>query len=519
MSASTAPSADATANNAAAQTRWSRREAVAVSAIVALGLGLRLAGLWAWPPTEPMGDEYDYLALAQGLIDSGTFDAVGRAPGYAWFLAAVGGLSSDLAQAGRLAQIGLAGMSIVLLYLIGRRALWPPAALIAAGLFAIDPTLIAFSHQLYTETLFIALLLAAAWTWLRAVATGRSLAFAACGALFGVATLVRGGTWVHVAALALWTAVMCIRSRAAAPGEAAAGAVASAQAFPPGRSRWTLATTQVACFLLGWALLVAPYSVHVSLRNGRFVLVDTSAARTLWHANRLEYVPGYDWGITGPRVRAAERKWGVKHPPLEHETAESAAAIMRQELAFVREHAGLILSRVPEKWASLWNPTNYLQRRIARGQMQGVERESAAGRIIGIGSTAMYALTLFLGVVGFWHARRGGLRSFTLVMFVVLMLVHAAMVSFSRYRLPIMPFVFLYAATALCEAGRCFAWRHWRTWAAAGTMALLIASWRPYWPYALMRVSEAPRVRPERRAETEPPRRPHADVPTIEFIA
>lgn len=518
MSASTAQTADAIAGGAAAPSPWSRREAVGLAAIVALGLALRLGGLWAWPPTEPMGDEYDYLALAQRLIDTGSFDAVGRAPGYAWFLAAVSGLSSDLAQAGRLAQIGLAGVSIVMLYLIGRRELGSRPALIAAGLFAVDPTLTAFSHQLFTETLFITLLLAAAWAWLAAVATGLAWTFGASGALFGAATLVRGGTWVQVAALALLTAI-CVRRSGESHRPAEAGGSAPTGSPSSPRPRRVFAITHVAIFLLGWAVLVVPYSAHVSLRSGRFVLVDVSAARTLWHANRLDYVPGYDWGITGPRVRAAERKWGVKHPPLEHETAESAAAIMRQELAFVRDHAELIFGRVPEKWASLWNPTNYLQRRIARGQMQGVQRESAAGQIIGICSTAIYAITLFLGVVGFWHARRGGLRSFTLVMFVVLMLVHAVMVSFSRYRLPLMPFVFLYAAAALCEASRCFAWRHWRTWAAAGTMALLIASWRPYWPYALMRVSEAPRVRSERRAENEAPRDPRAGIPTIDFIA
>lgn len=439
-----------------------------VLAVVALGVLLRLLWLWSWPPIGLTGDEQDYVDLARHWAKSGEFTNLGRAPGYVWFLGPIFRWTDGSLRAAQYAQIALSGICIAFVYALGRRAFERRVALLAAIAFAIDPTLIAYSHYLFNEVLYIALLLAAFWALLSKRIGGHVVA----GLLLGIAALVKGITLPHVTAVLSWMWW-------------------SVRKTPGG---WRAKGRPMSLFGIAMLLSLFPYTWSVYQRTGRFVLVDVSAARTLWHANRLAYEPGYDWRITAQRARDAERRYGTRQPSLQRETPESASAMMSQEIGFIRDNSALVLGRVPEKWAALFNPTNFLQRRIARGQVEGLSRESAMGRAVGVASAIIYAITMVLAVFGLWHARPSSLRGLTLASLAVYLAVFALMVSLSRYRLPLMPLLFFFAADAAMHSRRCFCPKSWRTWAAVACVALLVVSWYPYRDYALLGVDEPPRL-------------------------
>ena len=101
-------------------------------------------------------DEVAYLDLAKGITANGQFEGTFRPPFYPAFMSAF--LSLGLGTLGiRIMQCLLSALSILLVYRIAHQNFGQRAARIAAGIFAFDPVLIAFSQRLWSETLLILL--------------------------------------------------------------------------------------------------------------------------------------------------------------------------------------------------------------------------------------------------------------------------------------------------------------------------------------------------------------------------
>ena len=107
-------------------------------------------------------------------------------------------------------QIGLSLALVALVYGIARRTGDIRAARIAAWLTALDPTFAAYTHYLFSETLFLTLLTAALYTIARDP-EGRSASNRiVTGLLFGLTALTRG---VVLYFLPLWVVWEWIRGR------------------------------------------------------------------------------------------------------------------------------------------------------------------------------------------------------------------------------------------------------------------------------------------------------------------
>ncbi len=168
--------------------------------IVALGLAARaLFWLEVTGPSAPLrGDEIDYDALARSLASGRGFavaagePTASRPPLYPAFLAGIYRITGCRTEAGKIVQILLGAAIVFLTYLLARRLFTENAALAAAAIAALDPSLIFISSYLLAENLYIVLLLSFLALFARAATS--PLSFGACGAggiLLGLASLAR----------------------------------------------------------------------------------------------------------------------------------------------------------------------------------------------------------------------------------------------------------------------------------------------------------------------------------------
>ena len=425
--------------------------------VLVVALLVRLIALWAAADARPVLDEQLYLQRAEALLDGegfvGSYQSWVRhpqvrsmaalpqypgsyqPPAYTLFAAGALAVSGRSPVAIKLAQVLLGTLTVWLVYAIGRRVLDPPAALVAAWICALYPTLIAFTHYLYNETLFIVLLLLAIWVLLKGDGLLTTRAAAAGGVLFGLATLTRGALLYFVPLVCLWL-IWCRRDD------------------------WRPASQRAATLLLATLVVIAPWSLRSSLLQDGLVVVDTSGPFNLWRGNtpetfahrpapaRLSYaapfasIPLMPVGPQDPRtfVEAVKRESGVDLPTDLQVTRAGRALARHQILAA----PGAFMGRAWTKTVDLWNPTSFLLRQYRLGAYGAVSPGVEA--LISWSAILSYLGVMALAVVGVVTSWRE--RHTSLILLLVLYTTFASVLAFglTRFRLPLMPLLVLLAA-------------------------------------------------------------------------
>jgi 4-amino-4-deoxy-L-arabinose transferase-like glycosyltransferase len=150
-------------------------------------------------PTHPISDFQEYNRLAIGLVNGqgfvksdGSLTAY-RAPGYVFFLAGLYKFFGPNDFIARLANILLGVLTCWETYLLALRLFDQRVALVAAGLIALFPSLIAWSNILATENLFLPVLLSVLVSFLNAIEVPpiRWYWLVLCGLLNGICILIR----------------------------------------------------------------------------------------------------------------------------------------------------------------------------------------------------------------------------------------------------------------------------------------------------------------------------------------
>lgn len=187
----------------------SRGSTIAALALFLLGLATRWAfSTWVQPPEDALySDMAGYLTRAQlwiqGLADADRTWAV-YPPGTHWWM----GIALWWFGVESLSWLGpvqaLTGALVVpIVMAITRRAVRAPAApLVAGGLVAVWPPMVAFSGYVSSETPYMLLLSASAWLSIRMVETGRGALLA--GAATALAYLVRPPVLLTLGLFGAW---------------------------------------------------------------------------------------------------------------------------------------------------------------------------------------------------------------------------------------------------------------------------------------------------------------------------
>jgi 4-amino-4-deoxy-L-arabinose transferase-like glycosyltransferase len=338
-------------------------------------------------------------------------------------------------------------LTVVVVYWLGRAVASSKIGLWAAGIICFYPSLLVSNNLLLTETLFTFLLASACCLIVVARQRQSLLAIVFAGAVLGLAALTRSVVWLAPPFLAIFVAMT----------------------WPGG---WAKRSLAAATFIVTFALTIAPWAVRNSQLQKTFVAIDVMGGRNFMMGN-YRHTPLYrSWDAISLE---GEKSWAHEvftNYPQEQRTTQGQVdkLALRQGLAFVKENPSLTAQRSVVKFFDFWG----LEREIIAGAGKGLFGSISRLALIGLTAVVIsaYVLTLFLGIYGFFcvppNDRIGRWLLVCVIVFVCGM--HTIVFGHSRYHLPLMPLVAIFAACAIVRLGE--VWRQRGTWKFIGATAM-----------------------------------------------
>jgi 4-amino-4-deoxy-L-arabinose transferase-like glycosyltransferase len=421
---------------------------------VALAIGL-LVRVFILVQTEDLGtpivDEQHYVQLAGSLAaGNGLAWAPGqptsiRPPLYPaflsliWFITGPGNL-----LAVRVVHVGLGLLATYLVFLIGRAAYDEVVGRYAAAVFWLYPSFVLFNVTILTETLFTLLLLAFLVSFVALVGRPTPGLALATGASLGLGALTRSALWPLP--LVLCPALFALLT------------------VHPARRLW-LATL----LLVGYCAIVGPWAVRNTRLQGTFTVVDTMGGMNLRMGN-YEHTP--DDRMWDAVSLDGEKSWShalhVEHPGRAFTEGEKDKWAQRKALEYMAAHPGITARRALIKFADFWG----LEREFVAGIRKGMyEMPVWMAALSGVAIVASYVGVAIAGVAGIWVARPDWrVHAVLLLPIAALTGVHMLAFGHSRYHLPLIPILAIYAAAFATR------WRDALSTSARGARAGLAAS-------------------------------------------
>lgn len=401
--------------------RMNRRDWLSLGLVLVVALALRLALWWILPRNYLVSDEPEYLAAAGELARGRGFSFYDewpwlRPPLYLLFLAPFIRLFGLNLPPIRAMQVLLSLSIPALVYLLARTSFGRRSALPAGLLAALYFPLAALPHLVLAENLFLPLFLASCYCLVRFVLgdhKGRPYGVVAGGILLGMATLTRGLTLGFLPLAVLWVAVVGWRKSRARP----------------------LRALLPALLLAGASLLVIlPWSGYISLHYGRPILVDTTGGYNFWLGTQ---------GGQFPNTLQVQRELLALPDP----AARQEEAYRRGWESIVADPAGFLRNRVTELGQLL--RINYgADERLSDGFARGELSRPHLLALLILEDT-FYVLLVPLALLGLFRCAKEAGRGLFLLWLGYNLLLGIAFFSISRFRLPFLPFLCLYAASLL----------------------------------------------------------------------
>jgi 4-amino-4-deoxy-L-arabinose transferase-like glycosyltransferase len=375
--------------------------------VPALGTGLRLVYvLLAGKPELSWGDEVTYdllaqnLAAGQGYCFVPGYPSLLRAPLYPFLLAGLYALFGHHYTVVLYVQALVGGLSALVVVMLGRRLFSDMTpAIVAACLFACHPLLIFATGLLYSETLYLLLLLLFTFSCLKmAEGLGRKGWSVVAGILLGANVLMKPNLLLFPLALAfwLWFALRDFRRALVLGG---------------------LVTLAMAAVVLPWTL--RNYRV-----SGALIPVSANAGLNLWQGNH----PEAD-GSAYPLNRV---------DPLEGYSEVERDRIYRQwALQQIQSDPGRFLALIPYKIGKFFAP---------------LETSNRGRLYLRFGFLVDWSWAAFLGLAAWGLLRTvGHSRGWVLIYLLILYPVGLAVVFYgsTRYGMVVYPYLFLLSADPL----------------------------------------------------------------------
>lgn len=431
--------------------------------ILLAGLLVRVVLLVAMADTGVhTGDERDYVELARSIHGSHEFGFAGRLtsirpPLYPAFVAGLWFITGpDHLNIVRAAQVVLSLGTVILVFLLARLLFDAEVAIWAAAAWCFYPSFLFGGGLILTEVLFTFLLLSACvCTVLAITRPGQLLGWAfLAGMAVGLAALTRSVLWPLPLVLVPLVAVLASGS-------------------------WSRRALGAAVLAVGYLLVVGPWAARNTMLQKTFVVVDTMGGLNLRMGNFEYTLEDRMWD--GVSLKG-EKSWSyamvAENPQASYWTEGLREKWARkQATAYMFAHPWTTMRRAVLKFADFW----------------GLEREYIAALSLGIYDVpgwfkavtsalvlSAYVVSMALGCIGFFTVpwRNWRLHVVVLLFLVWICGIHTLVFGHSRYHLPVMPIVVVYAAAAVA-GGRTRAWRTggWRTIAAIAVIALLACIW------------------------------------------
>ena len=365
---------------------------------------------------EPTGDEPSWIAIGihelghprRGL-DPLRVRFVFYPPLYPYFIAVLYRGFGTLAAV-QWAQAAVGSLLVPAVGRVGSAAFGRRAGLLAGGLVAIYPDLVWFSVRFWSETLFIVFLWWAIERTLKADASRSVPVSAAAGLLFGLAALTRELALYLAPIAALWLLRPASRWRPSPP------------------SLW-----RAAALTLGLVVCVAPWTLRNALVFKAFIPVSTMGGLNLWQGNTL----------TLNHLQIYEITDRIEGPVAQDRYCRRMAwaSIRDRQPLWIFEKLG---TQMPEFWKAGSEIVDQMVGREACGPLP--VRTRVLLEIVTIGPWLLLLGPFLLGLARVQWNAAGGLLVALLAAY---NFAHVVALATTRYRLPVVPVVFIVAAALL----------------------------------------------------------------------
>lgn len=404
--------------------------------------------------TPAVLDEGQYLRLARGIAEQGRFEGTFRPPLYPAFLATHLRLGWGTLGV-RLTQALLSAATVVVVFLIARRALSSRGAVGAALIVAFDPVLGMFAHRLWSETLFI-LLATSAWGLLvtdpnpRRPVTVNTLA----GVLIGLACLTRPMLLTLVPLLLPWL-WWSNRGKRVFMGESAAhdGQGAERRELDPSRRRPTPesekrlgALSQFALIATACVVTIAPWTIRNAIVARAFIPIDSNGPFNFLVGTQSEaaFIDKDDrW----------DRRYGIVssgpyESAVQHDAAGAQSDAMRLALKNIRRDPTAYFKKCVWEAAHLWTLDSFLLRHLRNDWYRPVT-PTAWIPALTVLSAGFWAVMVLAAIVGWAFAPPTSIRSLISLLAVHSTLLFGLTYSLSRYAVPLRPMLAILAVAAI----------------------------------------------------------------------
>jgi 4-amino-4-deoxy-L-arabinose transferase-like glycosyltransferase len=399
--------------------RWS------VALVVLLGLSLRVYAAWLVNQHQPdipaylIGDEPGYNNAALELLRGEGFTWPGRVPLYPAWLAGVHWLTGISYHALRYAQAFLGAATVLLTYLLGRRAFWHAAGLLAALLTAGSYVLIQQSLHLLSEVLFtpvVVLTVLALWNAYQTPSRGR---YAFAGACIGLSALIRP-TFLLLPVFLF---------------------------FPLGITiGWRQALRWGSVVAIATLIVIGPWLIRLRLRYHAWIPLATSNA-ILWQGSPEYYRLLHDQGYTYRRVWS-EVIYGPgweEHNPTSVEgdrwwTARAIRSIKADPLTYLK----YAVEKVGTYWVGDPNADWNDERIFSYGALRRAGYTQPAA--IAVWISRMLPLLALVAILALWRERKRLLPFYAILLYCTLL--HAATHAEVRLSEPLHPLLLILVSGA-----------------------------------------------------------------------
>jgi 4-amino-4-deoxy-L-arabinose transferase-like glycosyltransferase len=402
-------------------------------------LALRVYVLERIFPPRILGDEMYYVVVASNLA-AGRGHIYGenaralRPPAHAWLLSRVTNPdalmdSERTSRTGRrgvhlgalrpllAVEVALGTALVLATALLGWGLFDRRTALVAGAMAAVYPTFVAYSHLLWAETLF-ALLITSALAALVWMERGR-VAWPALGvgALFGAAALTREIA-LPVAVAAVFWAVLTVDA-----------SERRASAF-----RGVLV-------LIATALVVLPWVLRNQAQLGRILPISSVGWIAIGEGNSLD---GRQWLRPAAPGRSVFRE---EVNAISGEVERSEFARKRALETIAEAQPAWIFTKLAHNIPLLLSPDVFHLYKLRNGSYGDVPEVTR--RMVAVATVLAYAGVACLGAFGIASARRGNRRLLALLVLGCVLALHVVANANSRFRMPWMPLVIVFAAHAV----------------------------------------------------------------------
>jgi 4-amino-4-deoxy-L-arabinose transferase-like glycosyltransferase len=405
---SSTDTAAATLDDGVADAKMSSTDRKLAAIALATGLLVRLAAALLLPD-QGMPDAAVLRSSALNLWSTGQLGASHIMPLYPLLVGLVGPGVGQLALDVALSTAAVGLIYVLTLTMFSDRL----AAFLAAMGTALYPNLIFFAVLGLTEPLYIALVLSAFIAWYRG-------AFAAAAVFVTLSILTRPSIDLLVPVLVLYFAMIIHR-------------------LP-----WKSAVLKLAAYAAIYCALMAPWWAHNFKAYGSFVRLNLASGEVFYLGNNpMNRSGGGIYGVDGDLTQ-----FQASPDPVARNAAQWAAG-----LDYVRSNPGRFVEMAAVKFMRLWRPWPY-----------AAEYSDWRYVLVSAASFVPVAALALLYLLRWGIADR--VRASPLFLFVgYITAVHMVTIASIRYRVPLEPFVIIFAAVAAARLLR--RWPVGRKWIAA----------------------------------------------------